>query len=324
MRNFIFTIISLYFFVSFSVLAQQEVKQKTNLIMSVKSNDDVHCYQVVRDQDLFAEGWDTIQQVYFWKEACTLEREYYIIYALETREILGYADTKEWNRKSAAEKKAFIAERKRDFGVAANTTVVTAQGRKDFYLFQETIPNIHKAVDIFIQEHTDPWYAQAILLIESPGSKVKTSYAGACGSFQLMPEVGREMGLIVTEQLDERADFKKSAKAAAKLMRNSCVPQAKAMLNRRGIPFHETDLWFRLLVMHCYHAGAGNVNSALSAINAKSGGQALIQKLWKTTAGGFGNESQNYSQIALAAILELTNLVDEQGDIICGTEEKGW
>jgi len=191
-------------------------------------------------------------------------------------------------------------------------------------LFQETIPNIHKAIDIFIQEHTDPWYAQAILLIESPGAKIKTSYAGACGPFQLMPEVGREMGLIVTEENDERTNFKKSAQAAAKLMRVNCVPQAKAMLNKRGIPFHETDLWFRLLVMHCYHAGAGNVNAALTAMNAKSGGQKLIQKLWNTTAGGFGNESQNYSQIALAAILELTQLVDEQGDIVCSMEEKGW
>lgn len=315
---------SLYLFLPTSFYAQQEVKRKTNLIMSVKSNDDVHCYQVVRDEDLYAQGWDTLQQVYFWKEACTLEREYYIIYALESREILGYAETKEWNRKSAAEKKAFIAERKRDFGIEGNKTIVTAQGRKDFYLFQETIPNIHKAIDIFIQEHTDPWYAQAILLIESPGAKIKTSYAGACGPFQLMPEVGREMGLIVTEENDERTSFKKSAQAAAKLMRVNCVPQAKAMLNKRGIPFHETDLWFRLLVMHCYHAGAGNVSAALTAMNAKSGGQKLIQKLWNTTAGGFGNESQNYSQIALAAILELTQLVDEQGDIICGTEEKGW
>lgn len=302
----------------------QEVKTKSNLILSVRTNDDNHCHKVVKDWELFAEGYDTLQQVVFWKEVVNLDPEYYIIYSLESREILGYAETKEWNRKSPAAKKAFIEERRIELGVPKGNTIVTAQGRQDFYLFQETIPNISKAVDIFNKNHTDPWYAQAILLIESPGAKVKTSYAGARGSFQIMPDVGREMGLIVSETVDERTNFTKSAQAAAKLIRQNCVPQAKAMLKRRGIAFHETDLWFRLLVMHCYHAGAGNVNSALSAINAKSGGQALITRLWKTTSGGFGNESQNYSQIALAAILELTNIVDSQGDIICSQSEESW
>lgn len=308
----------------FASLAQQQVKEKTNEIWSVKSLDETHCYQIVRELDILGEGWDTLQQVYFWKEACTLEPQYYIIYALESREILGYAETKVWNKKSAAEKKAFIAERRRDFEIPASHTIVTAQGRKDFYLFEETIPNIHKAIDIFIEEHTDPWYAQAILLIESPGAKIKTSYAGARGSFQLMPEVAREMGLKVTETQDERDNFKRSAQAAAKLIRTQCVPQVRAMLQKRGIAFHETDLWFRLLVMHTYHAGGGNVSAALSAINAKSGGQALIQRLWKTTAGGFGNESQNYSQIALAAVFQLMLLIEEQGDIICKVEERAW
>ena len=324
MKNFFIFIMLACLSVELSFGQGQEAKTNANHILSVRTNDDNTCHKVVKDWELFSEGYDTLQQVVFWREVVNLDPEHYIIYSLESREILGYAETSEWNRKSPAAKKAFIEERRNDMEIPRGNTIVTAQGRQDFYLFQETIPNISKAVDIFNKDHTDPWYAQAILLIESPGARVKTSYAGARGSFQIMPEVGREMGLIVNETTDERTNFTKSAHAAAKLIRQNCVPQAKAMLNRRGIAFHETDLWFRLLVMHCYHAGAGNVNSALTSMGAKKGGKELIVKLWKTTAGGFGNESQNYSQIALAAIMELSNIVDSQGDIVCGQSEEEW
>lgn len=298
--------------------------QRINTIMSVKTNDDVHCHKVIEDKDLFAQGWDTLQQVMFWKEVVTLDPQHFIIYSLETREILGYAEAKEWNRMSATQRRAFQIERCKEYNVSTKNTIVAAQGRKDFYLFEETIPNIAKGISVFTAEKTDPWYAQAILLIESPGSKVKTSYSGARGSFQLMPEVAREMGLTVTEEKDDRTDFKKSAQGAARLMRQTCIPQTKAMLNKRGIAFKETDLWFRLLVMHSYHAGGGNVAAALNVINPKSGGMWLIQRLWKTNAAGFQNESQNYSQIALSAILQLANIVAQQGDIVCEITEEAW
>lgn len=88
------------------------------------------------------------------------------------------------------------------------------------------------------------------------------------------------------------------------------------MLNSRNIPFNETDTWFRLLVMHSYHAGAGNVSCALNKINPTTGGQELIIKLWKTEACGFKNESQNYSQLALAALLNFQDLIDSEGDTV--------
>jgi hypothetical protein len=68
--------------------------------------------------------------------------------------------------------------------------------------------------------------------------------------------------------------------------------------------------------MHSYHAGAGNVACALNKINPKTGGQELIIKLWKTEACGFKNESQNYSQLALAALLNFQDLIDAEGDTV--------
>ncbi|MFN0201260.1 MAG: transglycosylase SLT domain-containing protein [Bacteroidia bacterium] len=295
--------------------------KRLNRIMFVKTNDEVHCYRIVKDMDLYRQGWDTLEQVMFWNDVCTLEPEYSAVYDMKTREMFAYVSTHRWYRCGAAKRSVILDSVRREYGLPAKHELSVAAGRSDFYLFQETIPNIHKAVDIFIRDKTDPWYAQAILLIESPGNKIKTSYTGACGAFQIMPEVAADMGLIVNETVDERKDFAKSAKAAAGLLRKSCIPQAKAMLNKRGIKFYETDLWFRLLVMHCYHAGPGNVATALNKIAPKSGGMWLIQKLWKTSVGGFQNESQNYSQIAVAAVYELMKIVEEQGDIICDVKD---
>ncbi|MBK9638488.1 MAG: hypothetical protein IPO63_12005 [Bacteroidetes bacterium] len=88
------------------------------------------------------------------------------------------------------------------------------------------------------------------------------------------------------------------------------------MLDSRNIPYKETDIYFRLLVLHAYHAGAGNLACAINKINPTEGGQSLIKTLWKTECGGFKNESQNYSQIALAALMNFENITRIDGDSI--------
>jgi len=42
----------------------------------------------------------------------------------------------------------------------------------------------------------------------------------------------------------------------------------------------------------------------------------LILDMWQNTAGGFGNNSQNYTQLALAAQLILHEMVYQQCDEI--------
>ena len=90
----------------------------------------------------------------------------------------------------------------------------------------------------------------------------------------------------------------------------------KSLLDSRNIPYKETDIYFRLLVLHAYHAGAGNLACAINKIDPAEGGQSLIKTLWKTECGGFKNESQNYSQIALAAIMNFENITRLDGDSI--------
>jgi hypothetical protein len=95
------------------------------------------------------------------------------------------------------------------------------------------------------------------------------------------------------------------------------------MLAKYNIAVCPTDLWYRLLILHIYHAGAGNVSRALSVIQPETGNMDLIKRLWHTSAGGFRNASQNYSQIAIATLLELDDHVNnlEKGYVMLSSEE---
>ena len=63
------------------------------------------------------------------------------------------------------------------------------------------------------------------------------------------------------------------------------------------------------MVMHVYHAGAGNVKKVLEVINPSVGDKELITTMWQTEAGGFRNASQNYSQLVVASMIELDHII---------------
>ena len=179
----------------------------------------------------------------------------------------------------------------------ANSTLFVTSGKEEFYELKKVLPEISKAIRVFEKAGVDPWYAQTIMLIESPGkTKVKSS-VGANGPFQLMRSVARKYGLIVNKSRDDRTNLEKSAKVAAKLLTVGCIANVKKYLDALNISYNETDLWFRLLVLHAYHAGAGNVHCVLQKLQPNKGGIDLFAKIWQTECGGFKNESQNYSHI---------------------------
>jgi hypothetical protein len=113
-------------------------------------------------------------------------------------------------------------------------------------------------------------------------------------------------GLKVNKKIDERANFSRSAYAASSLIKKICIPKTKQILDSLGITnYKENELWFRLLVMHSYHAGAGNVKKALFSFRPNEGNMNLIYTLWRTQTKQFKSASQNYSQLVLAAMLEV-------------------
>ncbi len=263
---------------------------------------------IVGADAIFKDKWHDLPQPNFWKQIMLLSPDSCLINIAETRIVLEKKSFLKWKSQTEAQKSRYKDSLRKVYNLDVNAQINVTSGKNDFYKFEEVYPSISKGVSEFEKHGVDPWYAQAILLIESPGQLVKSN-VGAYGAFQLMPSVARAQGLIVTKSLDERKDFEKSAMGSAKLIHRICIPEAIKILNDHNIAYNENDLWFRLFVLHVYHAGAMNVKAVVNKIQPTEGSQDLILKMWQTSAASFGNSSQNYSQLALASQLILNDMV---------------
>src|SRR5574343_86647 len=234
-------------------------------------------------ESIFEDRWDMLPQPQFWKQIMRLSPDSCLINIAENRTVLLKMSIRDWSRQTEAQKAVFKDSLRTAHQLAPGTQINVTTGKNDFYKFKEVYPSLSKGVEAFEKYGCDPWYAQAILLIESPG-QLKKSSVGAYG--------------------------------AARLLNRVCIPEAKKILNAHNIAYNESDLWFRLFVLHVYHAGAMNVAAVVNKINPKEGSQELITKMWITSAADFGNNSQNYTQLALASQLILHEMVYEQCDDI--------
>jgi hypothetical protein len=259
-----------------------------------------HLTRVMHSDALFMERWVNLPQPQFWRRIMQLSPDSCLVNVARTRQVITTLSNAQWSRKTDTEKAAYKAELKRQFQIDSSEALYVTTGKSDFYRFHEVFPSLGQGIKVFEDNQVDPWFAQAILLIESP-AQLRKSISGAYGAFQLMPSVAKNYGLTVNATIDERANFSKSAFAASQLLKQSCIPSARKILNQTGIFYTEQELGFRLLVMHVYHAGAGNVAAVVNKINPTTTVMDLIQSMWVTSAASFGNNSQNYSQLALAA-----------------------
>ncbi len=277
--------------------------------IEIRCGSDSLCRYFINTSALYEEGLDTIPQTKFWQTMISFNSDSGVVSTISTRRIFFKLSFADWQKLGEEKQQCLRDSIRTTFGLDSNERIVYTRGKKDFYDVPSVVPQIDKAIEIFEEEKVDPFYAQAILLIESPG-RLQKSVAGAYGPFQLMRKVAVKQGLTVNKYIDERKDLEKSAHAAAKLIRTICIPYTNAMLDKRCITHYETDLWYRLLLLHVYHAGAGNVEKALAMINPELGNMDMIKILWNTSAGDFKNSSQNYSQVAITMLLELDKLLN--------------
>ena len=281
-------------------------------LIEVYINDSLQNMRFVKTPDLFEERWDTLPQPSFWRYVMESPPTIGIMNVWETRVVLETIAIKDWNKMTEQGKDDYRAELRKEYGYPEDIRIVMTTGKSDFFQFEKVFPSITRGIDVFVENDTDPWYAQAILMIESPG-KIAYSNAGALGPFQLMKTVARNHGLTVNKYVDERKDFDKSAYGSSHLLRTACIPEAKRILGKFGITVSQEDefnLWFRLMVLHLYHAGAGNVEKLLiNVVKPTKGDQSFIYKIWHSEYGNFGNSSQNYSQLALASVMILDDLI---------------
>lgn len=271
---------------------------------------------IISANQIFEKRWDVLPQPQFWKKIMCLTPDTCVVNIAKNRHVLETIPSSNWIHLNKENKRKFRDSIREKYKLKDDELVYVTSGKNHFYKFDDVYPSISKGIEMFDSLCVDPWYAQSILLIESPG-QLKKSVSGAYGPFQLMPKVARAQGLIVNKTKDERKDFNRSAYGAASLIKKICIPETKKILERHRIKYNENDIWFRLLVLHVYHAGAYNVAAVVDKIQPKEGTQKLIMEMWQNKAEGFGNCSQNYSQIALAAHLILHDIVYENcSDII--------
>lgn len=292
----------------FSVVFSQKSTWERELI-AVSDGSSEHI--ILGGKSIYEANWHQLPQPQFWQQIMLLSPDSVLINVASNRKIVGRMSNKKWALQSESLKSQFKDSIRNALGLSSTERIMVTTGKNDFYRFDLVYESLSKGVNYFDEYGVDPWFAQSILLIESPG-QLKKSSAGAYGPFQLMPSVARSMGLTVTKTMDERDDFRRSAYASAQLLKRVCIPSALSIASKTGLQIDENAIWFRLLVLHVYHAGAMNVKAVVEQIGAVKTGEELIQKMWVTTAASFGNSSQNYSQLALAAHLQLANIIEQK------------
>ena len=297
-----------YFLFSFLFIAQFSLAQPTDNVVDKEKIMPTNIHSIIDGKVLHSEGWDKLAQPIFWKQIMTLSPDSCLINIASSRVIAKKMSLEDYDAMSDNQKDLFRDSIRNANGLDVDARIFRTTGKNDFFKFETVYPTLIEGAHEFIKNDVDPWYAQAILLIESPG-QIKKSRVGAYGPFQLMPAVARAQGLKVSRSIDERTNFNRSAFGSSQLLKRVCIPEAKRILDGRNITYNETDVWFRLFVLHIYHAGAGNVAAVVNKISPTEGGQELIKAMWQNKAAQFGNNSQNYSQLALASqliILETT------------------
>ncbi len=266
--------------------------------------------KVIPSHNLINEGWGDLNQIKFWQTIFRLDNNIAVINNSTTREIIETVNFDSWMLQTQEQKDSYFDSLRIALNEDSSLVFYVTSGKSDYYQFHKVLKDIVKAKPIFDSLNVDSWYAQSILLIESPG-KIRKSSVGAYGSFQLMESVAKQYGLKVNKSIDEREDFNKSAEVAAKLISHSCIPKAHSIVRSYidSTSYSESDIWFQLLVLHIYHAGATNVKRVVDYMSPTVFGQSFITSLWQTNYKSFQNASQNYSQVAIAANIELMNLM---------------
>lgn len=124
---------------------------------------------------------------------------------------------------------------------------------KQLYQMRSTaIPYFNMIENIF-KEYGLPPEMKYLAVIESGLKTSATSWVGAAGPWQFMPQTAKEFGLIVDRNQDDRRDYFKSTRAAA------------LMLLELYAQYHD---W--LLVIAAYNGGSGRVKYAIKKANSKS------------------------------------------------------
>jgi membrane-bound lytic murein transglycosylase D len=108
-------------------------------------------------------------------------------------------------------------------------------------------------IDSILTEYSLPVQLKYLAVVESELKTRAVSRVGAVGPWQLMPATGRILGLKINSRIDERKNYYKSTRAAARYLKD----------------LHEVyGDW--LLVFAAYNGGEGTVNAAIKQSGSRN------------------------------------------------------
>lgn len=91
--------------------------------------------------------------------------------------------------------------------------------REELYAIRKRAAVFFPIIDPILRRYNIPYDFRYIPLTESALINDCVSPKGASGYWQLMPETGRELGLIVNDEVDERYDLQKATVAVCRYLR---------------------------------------------------------------------------------------------------------
>ena len=127
------------------------------------------------------------------------------------------------------------------------------KNRKNLYKIGKRSSSPFVIIDSVFKRYGLPVQLKYLAVVESELQTRAVSKVGAAGPWQLMPATARILGLKINSRHDERKDYCKSTRAAARYLKD----------------LHE-EFGDWLLVFAAYNAGEGAVNAAIKQSGSKN------------------------------------------------------
>ena len=175
-----------------TVSADDHLNAGKNEILSIVNINDNQWQSFVYDPQIYEQRVDTFIKIKFWSMVMNTSDEWMILNQAKNRRILDMMSSEDWDKLTEDEQETYRNVLREEFCFEEEERIFATRGKSQFYQLKKAMPSIDKGIEIFMEYDVDPWYAQSILLIESPGQLMR-SPVGAMGSFQLMSkvEIGR-------------------------------------------------------------------------------------------------------------------------------------
>ena len=133
--------------------------------IEVKDGDSLSI--VVSADPIIDEGWDQLAHPNFWRQIMGLSPDSCIVNVAKTRQVFAVMSNKDWNAQTDTEKDAYRDSIRTHLGLTSEDRIFVTTGKNHFYKFDAVYPQLSRGIAAFELNDVDPWYAQAILLIES-------------------------------------------------------------------------------------------------------------------------------------------------------------